>query len=335
MSVIPVNANIFYNAQCSMIQKNNYQLIPTVPVMSRMDNRVSVGFAGNSLLVNLKIQQLKYKRPDLIARCNMPVSDWLQQLDSQKDKLTALKILNKFEYISINGARDSFEKIHFQLLNTECIDLNRTCFSFFGNAKSGGVMGYLYSQAAEFREKGGNHPEKIAGKIDKKFITYTELKTDSFVDNLNKRGFNTLVLVDDMIDNGNSFLEFATAPFRGNLKKFDKVYVVSLLENKNGVNKIKADFPNINFIADKELKKFDDPLCSTFNEKEKREIKHFIDKYSKKIDSWEARKFENSKVFVTFDWNTPGNTPMPFCYDQKGCWQSLFKRYNGLINHQS
>lgn len=313
----------------------NVHLSPSFPkVKNSKNNESPLTFTGNSLLVNLKIYQLKHKRPDLFPHFDMPVTEWIKQFDNNKDKLTALKILNNFEYISFKKARNIFGHLHSQLLKQEDFDLEHTAFSFLGNAKSGGVMGYIYSQAAGFREKGINHHETISGEIKEKFITSSKLYDPSIINDLKTQGTNTLVLVDDIIGNGNSFSEFASTTFIENLKKFDKVYMVTLLKTAEGSHKISKLVPNIKFIAGKDITKFDDSYCKTFTEKEKKEIKIFLDKYSRKIDLSQMEKFKNSQTFVTFDWNTPGTTPMPFCYDKPNAWKSIFARYNGLIDHR-
>jgi len=326
--------NISFNLQPQIYNyQTTKQTVNTKPMLSSQperdvfvrQNSNAVSF-GHSQGISKSLKRIRKHHDDLLQHMNMPVEKWLKQFDSNKDRSIALKILSSFEYISQEKARSIFARMHKQLLERPDFDINKTAFTYMGEAKSGAVMGYYYSQAAKFREKG---PAYKGNDLNQRMFSMSKLEKMGVFDKDSE--VNTLVIVDDMIDNGNSIQEFLSPKFAEQLKSMDKVYFITLLANPEGVAKIKQQIPNIEFITHKEIHKYDSPKCTRFSKKDKHEIREFIHKYSKKIEPKEVNKFKDSKIFVTFDWNTPGNTPMPFCYSKPGVWEPLFKRYNGLM----
>lgn len=282
--------------------------------------------ANISQEVKLAIKNIVAKRPQLANHATTPINEWLQQFDN-KDKLMALKLLDNFEYISLNDARSIFKNLHMKLLSKKNFNLDKTFFSYFGEAKSGGLMAYLYSQAVGFREKG----KAYKNNTNKKFYSFSTLEEASMFDKLKKQGKDTVVIVDDIIDNGESASEFLTESAIKALNTFNKIYYITLFSNQKGVNKIKSLLPNVEFMSYKNIQKYDDKNSALYDNKD--DIYNFIRKYSFKIEPDKVEKYKNSKIFITFDWNTPGNTPMPFSYEKKGVWKCLFRRYNGLIDN--
>ena len=283
--------------------------------------------ANFSQEIRLALRNIVVNKQQLINHTSTSVDKWLQQFED-KDKLMALKLLDNFEYISLNSARSIFKNLHMKLLSQKNFNLDKTFFSYFGEAKSGGLMAYLYSQAVGFRDKGKAYK---ANNTNKKFYSFSTLEEASMFDKLKKQGKDTMVIVDDIIDNGESASEFLTESAIKALNTFNKIYYITLFSNQKGINKIKSLLPNVEFMSYKNIQKYDDKNSALYDNKD--EIYNFIRKYSLKIEPDKIEKYKNSKIFITFDWNTPGNTPMPFSYEKKDVWKCLFRRYNGLIDN--
>jgi len=281
----------------------------------------------NEGIVKTKLKELEQERPELMFKIRNIIKYWIAQFESKEDVLLALRILKSFIYISTDNARDYLKILHEKLLEKPEFDMNKTQFSYFGHAKSGSIIANLYSQGNYFREKGVNYKDPSVKSKFSNFYSYDN--KSNIVQEMINKNLDTIVFVDDMIDNGNSIKEFLNTEAIMDLKKLKKVYFITLLENKKGSQNIKEILPNAEFISYKEIKKYDDPNCFEFTEEEKQKISDFILKYSKKINLTLINKFKNSKIFVTYDWNTPGNTPMLFSLERKN-WMPLFKRYNGL-----
>ena len=303
------------------VDNNLYNVYFGVKYKPKSDN------AKLSKKIKMVLNNITIQKPQLTRHATTSIKEWLKQFEDN-DKLMALKLLDNFEYISLNDARSIFKKLHMNLLSKKDFNLNKTFFSYFGEAKSGGLMAYLYSQAVGFREKGKAYK---ADNTNKMFYSFSTLEEASMLDKLKKQGKDTMVIVDDIIDNGESASEFLTESAINVLKTYNKIYYITLFSNEKGINKIKALLPNVEFMSYKNIQKYDEKNSILYNEKD--EINKFISKYSSKIEPDKIEKYKNSKIFITFDWNTPGNTPMPFSYEKRGVWKCLFRRYNGLIDN--
>ena len=134
-----------------------------------------------------------------------------------------------------------------------------------------------------------------------------------------------------MIGAGDSFIEFLDDKTKESFSQYKNIYYLTLIKDPDGEKRIKNRFPelNIKFLSAKEVHKYDSPENKDFTEEEKKKIAKLIDKYNQKIAPELAKKYSNSKLFLAFDWNCPGNTPMMFNITNDK-WNSLFERYNGL-----
>lgn len=273
-----------------------------------------------------------YKNPQEVA-------NWLNQFDTAQDKKTAMKILDNFTYIDLQNARKGYRKLYQDLLD-KGVDMNKTKFATLGNAKSGSMMSYLFRQANKMRNKGVVKQEftdtKGLSAQKDKFISYSELQDAELNKKFKEEGIENLVIVDDIIGDGDSLIEFFSDTLRDSVSQYEKIYYLTLVKDPDGEKRVKERFPNLNieFLSAQEVQKYDSKDNKTFSDEEKEEIKQFIAKYDNKIadgDEKLVKKYSRSQLFVAFDWNCPGNTPMMFNY-KTDKWNPLFERYNGLEN---
>ncbi len=275
---------------------------------------------------------LEKTRPNLLAHTCIDYKDWLNQFETESEKSLALKMLQNYMYIDINGARSAFKKLYSDL--EDKIDMNKTNFAIFGTAKSGSVMGYLFRQANKIRSKGMVRHEFTNTEhipADEKFLNSTQISDVKFNEQQRLQGKENIVIVDDMLGDGDSFIEYLTQDVRSSLMQYKNIYFVTLIKDPDGEKRIKNNFPdlNINFITAQEIHKYDSPENKSFTDYEKQEITKMLKKYGNKICKELVKKYNRSKLLVSFEWNTPGNTPMIFNITNSE-WNGLFHRFNGL-----
>lgn len=279
-----------------------------------------------------RYKALATTRPVMLSHTSSDCSQWLSQFDTAEERNLALKILQNYTYIDLDNARKAFRKLHTDLEKE--IDIDKTKFATLGTSKSGSMMGYLYRQANKMRSKGSVQHEFTDGaNIPKqeKFLTSTQLQDTGLNKKLCKEGIENIVIIDDMIGDGDSLVEYFTPELVDSLKGYKNVYYMTLIKDPDGEKKVHDKFPdlNIKFRCAEEVHKYDSPENTDFTPKEKAEIDKMCEKYGNRIAPELVKKYDRSKLFVSFDWNTPGNTPMMFNYSANG-WDCLFNRYNGL-----
>lgn len=276
-------------------------------------------------------ERLENTRKTMLSHTKMNLDEWLSQFDSEEDRKLALKILQNYTYIDLDNARKGFRKLYKDLEDE--VDIEKTKFTTLGNCKSGSMMGYLFRQANKMRSKGTvSHQFLDKTNLNQdKFITADKLSDVSYNKNLAKEGNETIAIVDDIIGDGDSLIEYFTPEVVESLKQYKNVYYMTLVKDPDGEKRVKEKFPelNIRFRTAQEIHKYDSDKNEIFTQHEKIQIKKMIEKYGEKICSELVNKYGRSKLFISFDWNTPGNTPMLFNLTTDN-WQGLFQRYNGL-----
>ena len=280
------------------------------------------------------LKQLRNSRPLMLSKTNIDVEEWLNQFDCEEDKQLILKILDNYVYIDMNNARKAFKKVYQDISSRDGFDVNQTKFATLGVSKSGSVMGYLFRHANKFRSKGTvqhKYTDTQNMMKEEKFLTSTQLSNPQLNKNLAEQGFKNLVIVDDMIGDGDSLVEYFTPELVESLSNYEKIYYATLLKDPDGEEKVKREFPNLNieFVSAMTVHKYDSKENTTFTPEEKVKIAELVKKYCAKINPALVDKYGRSKLFISFDWNTPGNTPMFFNLNENN-WKSLFPRYNGL-----
>ena len=336
-SIVSFNQNIRHNSQYKLASNSN----------SNFSNNKTTYLNYGEQLKNQNIKKhvnsnifepLSWKGNILSFgfkhKSNAEVCQWLSQFKTQEDKELALKILNNFKYVDIENARKGYRKLYQDLIDLG-VDIEKTNFTTLGNAKSGSMMTYLFRQANKMRNKGCNHcayTDTSGLPARDKFISYRDLKDVE----LNKEyredlGIENLVIIDDMIGDGDSLIEFLDKKTYESISQYDNVYYLTLVKDPDGEKNVKEHFPdlNIHFLSASTIHKYDSDKNEDFTDEEKIAIQEFIDKYDEIIDPELKNKYSRSKLFLAFDWNCPGNTPMMFNVTNNH-WNSLFERHNGL-----
>lgn len=298
------------------------------------------GYQSNIIYYSFPISQItklkniiNSKRANLLSHTRMDYNKWLEQFDTDSEKSLALKMLENYVYIDVNNARSAFRKLYLDLSKEIDVD-NKTIFATLGIAKSGSYMGYLFRQANKLRSKGKEqHEFSYIEHLPKeeKFITSTQLEDVDFNEQQVKNGKENIVIIDDILGDGDSFTEYLSSDIYKSLKKYKNVYLLTLVKDPDGEKRIKEAFPdlNIQFRTAQEIYKYDSPLNTQFSDYEKVKISNMLNKYGEIICPDLVEKYSRSKLFVSFDWNTPGNTPMIFNITNSN-WNGLFHRFNGL-----
>jgi hypothetical protein len=298
----------------------------------------------NRLTIKQHIELVQRKRPALVQHADISITKWCNQFLTTEDQHIALRLLFDFIYYDTKKARNAFKELHLKLMSKLRLKIHQkeseVIFLFPGHAKSGAYMSYLYSQANNIKVKGALHSEMISGKIAERFYPLDSLKDYHFIEKIESFGVNNLVLIDDIVVNGGGLSYYLTDEIRRGFALFDKVFLVTLVASQLGLDRLKFGWkdrlkpplldpiPNLEAIYHKEIWNFDDPKNVAYSKEEKVVLNNWLSKYMKIIDSSNYKKFDRSKALVTFNWNTPGTTPMPFCHS-RGTWIALFQRYSG------
>ncbi len=290
---------------------------------------ISYELYSNRLNTRRKI--LENFRPNLLSNTKIDYRKWLEQFETNEEKYLAVRMLENYFYIDTDNARCAFRKLYLDL--SEETDISKTNFATFGTAKSGSYMGYLFRQANKLRSKGTvSHEYSPKDKIQKdKFITSDQLGDVEFNKEQKKKGMENIAIIDDIIGDGDSFIEYLTPEIYNSLKQYKNVYYLTLVKDPDGEKRVKERFPdlNIKFRTAQEVYKYDSKENKNFSDYEKAKIDYMLKKYGEKINPSLVEKYSRSKLFVSFDWNTPGNSPMIFNVTNSN-WNGLFQRYNGL-----
>lgn len=300
---------------------------------------------ANSNEIEELVNSIAKSNPVLAKSSDISLNEWISQFETQDDRIIALKLLENFEYYDIKKARNALKRLHQELMSRidaeEDKKLDQVVFLFAGNAKSGAMMAYLYSQANCIKVKGELHKEMKNGQIKEKFYPLEKIESHKFINTLKHDGVKNLVIIDDIIMNGGGIGYYFTPSIREGFKQFAKVFCIILVANNIGLTRTKDGWPernappipNFEPIYDKEVLNFDDPDNHNFTCNEKVMIQKWLDKYMQIIDPSQEKKFDRSKSLVGFDWNIPGTTPLPFCFSTNK-WKALFQRYSGEIVHK-
>lgn len=306
------------------------------------DSFISFGQAKNNALpkqFRKNFASLRSERPSLIKTHGREIQEWITQFETAEEQDLVFKILKKFDYIDIENARKAYRRIWLHLQKTKELDHKNTHFATLGYAKSSGMMMYLFRQAAQIRSKGkakNEFKDNTGIPRENPFVSYDALKNTNLIKGSREKGRENLVIVDDMIGDGDALIEYLTEDVCKSLSQYKNIYYVTLIKDPDGEKRVlkhlEEKHPNINmsFIAAEEIHKYDSENNHDFTDEEKQKIKELIHKYDHKIGSDELiKKYSRSKLFLAFEWNCPGNTPMMFNYRTHN-WNPLFDRYNGL-----
>ena len=302
------------------------------PSVENIDSSKVLYYNFPLMKLTKQIDNLKQNRPNLLSHTNLDYKEWLKQFETIEEQSLAVKLLENYVYIDIDNARRAFRKLYLDL--SDEIDISKTNFATLGTAKSGSFMGYLFRQANKLRSKGQvKHEFTNEHQLpnNEKFLTSTQLADVQLNKQQTLEGKDTIVIVDDILGDGDSFIEYLNKDIYDSLSQYKNIYFLTLVKDPDGEKRIKEKFPelNIQFRTAQEIQKYDSPDNRTFTSIEKMKIKHLLEKYGRMICPELVNKYSRSKLLVSFDWNTPGNTPMIFNISNSN-WNGLFNRYNGL-----
>jgi hypothetical protein len=260
-----------------------------------------------------------------------PTHTWLKQFSHQEEKALANLLVSKIQYWGPDEIRDGVVKLHHQLITQE-VKPDNSIYTYFGNAKSGGLIAYYYRQAnhlpsdARFERKGLDH-----------FIDWTQLK--QWHPSAEKPN---IVLLDDGIQRGKNVIQYLEILSEQNpALKQSPFYVAVLSADPSGVRTIeesarKMGYQRLNVLYVAQTRKLGDPENTDFSEKQTQQldqvIRRYLSRFPERLEEVYHKGF--AKYYNTFYFNSPANTIPLLQYDYPNVWKGLFKRFWGQANTQ-
>lgn len=241
------------------------------------------------------IQQIK-KWENRISKEQMET--WLSNFSDTTKRRYALRLLDKLIMIS-NKEFKPFLRATYNSLASKLNGEDKIIYSAIGKITSGS-----YHLLRPFQEE-----NKLKEDLFKEF---KDLKSDKKT---------ILILVDDFIGSGNTFIKF----YKKNeelLRGYKKVYYVCPISLKQGKDKIESELKLeviSAYILGDEYK-----VRNIFKETDKEEIQEFINGHKDRIPEEYLWGFDDCEALITFEDNIPNNTLGIFWYSKN--WIPLIER---------
>lgn len=234
------------------------------------------------------------------------IESWLFNFKTNKDRKSALKLLDKLTYITYNDLRALVKSAYGSLLGSIHANSLTNCYiSPIGKLTSGSTH-----LAKIFEEENGID--------DKLVIPFENLKS------LTEIKDKTLVLIDDFIGSGSTYIRWYKEN-ASQLSNFSKVIYVSATGLQNGIINIESETKTEVICAnifDEDEQVIDGTL---FDLEDKQTIKELIDKYSSRIGSEYIYGHGNCQLLLAFEYNIP-NSSIGILWWSKNNWTPLIKR---------
>jgi hypothetical protein len=234
------------------------------------------------------------------------IESWLSNFITNKDRIVALKLLDKLRYITYQEIRPFITAAYNSLLSSINADNLINCYiSTIGNLPSGSTH-----LAKLFQEE--NQIE------DYLFIPFENL--ESLIETGDKK--DTLVLIDDFVGSGNTYIQWYE-DHRALLDSFPKVFYVSLTGLQKGINNIERE-NKTKVICANIFDEDEQVIDGTLFLEDKPQVEELIKKYSSRIASKYVYGYDNSQLLLAFENNIPNNSIGILWWSKN--WKPLIER---------
>lgn len=166
--------------------------------------------------------------------------------------------------------------------------------------------------------------QKTKAYKDKRIHLKSSLDSSEYIDNHCHR----LVIIDDFIGTGLSFIEFFNNKILSYKDKFRKIYLVGIAAMDFGLNNIeKNDLDVVIKIPESNIfKKAFSSEASYFGYRNYKKYREFCYKYGANLTR-DPLGYGNSQSLVSFSYGTPNNT-LPIIWGNKNNWIPLIPRFS-------
>jgi len=219
------------------------------------------------------------------------IESWLSNFENKNDRITALKLLDKLTYIQNKDMKIFVKSAYNKLLaNINKDNLNDCNISSIGEITSGSTH-FL----KPFQEE-----NRISPRL---FSTIEELN----LINQDKKLKETLILIDDFVGSGNTFIKWHTNNL-DLLNNFKIIFYVCFTAFQKGIDRIQEE-TKVQVICAYLIEESQQVIDGTlFNDEEITIIKDLIEKYSSRIGVDYLYGYDNCQLLLSFEDNIPNNS---------------------------
>ena len=181
--------------------------------------------------------------------------------------------------------------------------------------KSGSMISYFFQKTNASKNK-RIHLKSSLGKIESRSCPYS------------------LVIIDDFIGTGSSFVSFYNETVSPHIDKFNEIHFIGIAGMDFGL-KVLEEFAIVHIPKSNIFKKAFSSEASYFGYRNYKKHRGFCYKHCSKLETPKKSKFEkdnvlgygNSQSLVSFSYGTPNNT-LPLIWANKDGWIPLIPRYS-------
>lgn len=242
----------------------------------------------------------------------LDILKWLSNFEKSEHEL-ALDILRNLTIYTTNDIEDILNETFSELIDENCDENSNDQITVIplGNfGKSGSMISYFFQKTKAYK--------------DKRIHLKSSLDSSEYIDNHCHR----LVIIDDFIGTGLSFIEFFNNKILSYKDKFRKIYLVGIAAMDFGLNNIeKNDLDVVIKIPESNIfKKAFSSEASYFGYRNYKKYREFCYKYGANLTR-DPLGYGNSQSLVSFSYGTPNNT-LPIIWGSKNNWIPLIPRFS-------
>jgi len=244
----------------------------------------------------------------------LDILKWLQNFQKSEHKL-AIDILSNLTVYTTDDIENILYDSFSELINKMPLD-NQIIVIPVGNfGKSGSMISYLLQKTGITK----NHRIQLKSSLDN-------------IENIESP--YCLVIIDDFIGTGSSFVSFFDEKISPHKGKFSEIHFIGIAGMDFGVQVIKK-YANVHLQKSNIFKKAFSSKASYFGYRNYLEHRKFCYKYGSKLVGPKKHKsdkdnvlgFGNSQSLVSFSYGTPNNT-LPIVWANKDGWIPLIPRFS-------
>ena len=270
-----------------------------------------IGLNKNKPIINPLFKEVEQEIVQQIKKWDGKISQeriecWLSNFKNKKERLIALKLLDKLEYIEYKNLKSFIKSAYHHLLRDINKDNLKDCdISSIGSLTSGSTHSLKPFQE---ENKISKNLFKSIEKLEK--LDECELK-------------KTLILIDDFIGSGNTFIKWY-GKNKTLLKKYGVVIYVCYVGLKKGIIHI-TEKTKTEVICAHVLEEDHQVMNGTlFEDEGKKDIEELVEKYSSITETNFVWGYDDCQLLFSFDDNIPNNSLAILWSNNK--WMPLFER---------
>ena len=261
---------------------------------------------------------------------------WLNNFDQELEEYLALQILDNLIVRSKEMAIASYSRLLCCELRQFIVENTEINTGPIENWKRKLIRGSLNRDIRFAPVRLMNDQGESGGSIYR--MLSSVLSTDRYALANSREQPKVIILIDDFIGSGDQFTQFAKEVDLSQLLQSSKVIYTPMMAFTKGIDRIKADYPNLNVIPGEYIHESDGLFFGEdtkhFKNDQKNtiaDVKEYLEnmklKYAPNITNWQG--YDEAALPLSFEWGCPNQAPSMLYMEhssEKNNWNRLFNR---------